>query len=66
MSERRYIEQKLRRSAGMSESALEALHAASDTVEWSGRCWNCRAPFSALPSQICRCASCNANLKSRT
>ena len=65
MDRKAQIEKKLRRSTGMSAEAREKMHAASEQMAWSGRCWNCRTPFTAIRTQISTCSHCGVNLWKR-
>lgn len=65
MTDKKNIEKALRRRAGMSPERLNAMHSFSDTVAWSGRCWNCREPFTALRDQIGNCRHCGVDLRKR-
>jgi predicted RNA-binding Zn-ribbon protein involved in translation (DUF1610 family) len=67
MSDKKAIEKRLRRSAGMSAEKVEAMHKANATAVWSARCWSCRATVEAPRTELehMSCPKCGANLWSR-
>lgn len=68
MNERKHIEQRLRRLAGMSGDKLQAMHKAAGSQEWWTRCWSCKRPNQRTRDELdhANCQHCGVNLRSRT
>lgn len=67
-TERKYIEKRLRRLAGMSPDRLNEMHKAAGSTEWWARCWSCRRPNQRTRDELdhAHCTHCGVNLMSRT
>ena len=59
---KKYIEAKLKRGAGQSESKRQDVQAKLATMPITIRCWNCKTYQSGMRHELRLCAKCNTNM----